>query len=189
MREAATSPDHESTLRWLRASLNRGDFLLRDSLTGDKVAELVGAELTVYPSPQDSVESKTIWWDARPTVTQLRPTPTFMRGSINYSEANLLKRPVVSIALTTCVRSASACSISPEMIEKVFGKPNSFREGFPPAPPLHGVPYVPEPTTHAFGNKWMIYTFKSTGSEGRIQFRTLGDGAVLDIQAIYGAPQ
>ena len=188
VRESTTNPNHEFTLRWLRASLDRGEFLLRDSLTGEKVAELVGAKLTAYPSPQDTVESKTIWWDERPAVTQLRPTPTFMRGSINYSEANQLRKPVVRIALTTCVRSVPTCSIVPEMIEKVFGAPNSFREGFPPTPPLHGAPYVPEPTTHPLGNKWMLYTFKSAGSEGRIQFRTLGDGAVLDIQAIYGAP-
>lgn len=189
MRQAVTTTDPESTLRRLKASLDRGEFLLPDSLTNEKVAELIGAKHTIRPSPQDSIDSKTIWWDERPGVTQLRPTPTFMRGSINYSEANRLRRPVVDIGLTTCVRLVPTCSIGPEVIEKVFGVANSFREGFPPTPPLHGAHYVPEPTTHALGNKWMIYRFKTPGSEGRIQFRTLGDGAVSDIQAIYGAPQ
>jgi len=179
--------------------MENGVFLAKESLSAENVARVFGERYSVVPPIlPDSISFSDANYHAFPSVyfdsSGTKPPgtktplwwnmPTFRSGRIDRFEAGAPPRTFVSIVITTTARTGPPDTVGPELVEKVFGSPTSLEHGSPTMPPIHGR-YVPEPQTHPSGNKWMVYEFRTGKVDGTIRFRTLGDGAVAEIQARY----
>ena len=111
-----------------------------------------------------------------------RHRPCFQGGAIFFDADDKARKTSASVAITTSARITDSSSFYADLVEEIFGAPSSVRIGYPSAPPLHGRPYISEKSTHKFGNSWIRYNDNQTDSVSNIDFRTLGDGVVVEIQ-------
>jgi hypothetical protein len=195
-RETTNDPTSESSgqasdlLVRLKLALEQGVLLNEAFYTEPKLRQLFGPHY-FFHFYDNTAGTRHIQFDdigniyvdqhGKPTALGLH-RPSLQRGTILFTPGGPGQRTKVSIGMDTAARLSADSSFFADLLGPVFGTPGAVVEGAPSAPPAHGQTYSPEASSHILGNRWIKYQLDDPQHLKRIQFRTLGDSAVTEIQ-------
>jgi hypothetical protein len=174
----------------IRSALAKGELLDAAFYSTANLQRFFGAGYR-FTAPSGEAGSKIIYFDdggsqyldEQGNLTPLgRKRPCLHSGTILFGAVGRDRKARASMSIMTAAPADSARSFGANLVQEVFGVPGAFAEGRPSGPPLHGFPYMEAPPSNEPGQRWLTYQAELNGHLQRVEFRTLGNATVAEIQ-------